>query len=323
MKKLILLFASVALVFTYLNAGTPSLTISKAATPVTIDGVSDSNDPWTGTWIDMTVLKTTNTTSDMTAKYEMMYDDSALYVIVQIDDPTPGDTSGSNTYERDCMEVFVGMDTNAPTADYKTGDYQFRQSWGAEYPWGFEVGAGSPAAADDATKADFVADGFTKTAQVDDASSYITEWALKWRTLNKNICDDKFNKNFIKFEIQAADNTTGSNGGRTQQNYWYDNSDNQWHNITLFGLVALESPVVDAALSVPCVSVHKTVGSVSNVYVLKNTLQGVNGNVNIYDITGRLVIKTVATNNMVDISSLNNGIFVVKSNTGTAKFVKK
>lgn len=51
----------------------------------------------------------------------------------------------------------------------------------------------------------------------------------------------------------------------------------------------------------------------------------VNENVTIYDINGRIVAseKGVENSTSVNISSLNNGIYIVKTNAGTAKFIKK
>ena len=120
------------------------------------------------------------------------------------------------------------------------------------------------------------------------------------------------------FEIQTADNTTGAAGGRTQQLFWQDNSDQQWQDTKTFSAVTLVQDEISTAIA----EVEAQLGS---VFVANDMLnfKNVEGAVNIYSISGALVKKDVIEmNGSIDISSLNSGIYIVKTELMTAKIIK-
>jgi len=324
MKKLILLFAGAALVIN-LNANRdPGMTMTKATKAVQVDGVVDGNDPWGITWIDLTYNKTANTTSAMTGKFQITYDDSCLYLVVDINDPTQGDTAAANTWERDCIEVFVGMDTNTyGSIKYKAGDFQFRNGWATEYPWRFEVGVGDPAPKTGARLADFKANSLNYTAQVDDPTEYITEWSLSWRTMLKDTVEWVGNE-FIGFDVQIADNTTNAASGRSQQTYWWNNEDQAWHNITLFGIVKLATPITWYVKPEPPGFKNVTLNKFSVVpqgklLVIKNASSN---RISIYNIAGQRIKQVNLTGNTVYVD-LDPGLYLVNDGSNTAKVVIK
>jgi hypothetical protein len=117
MKKILLLLTGVSVIGIACAQG--PITIKKASKAPKIDGVADSNDPWNAggvTWINMTQNKISNTTSDITAKFQITFDNNNLYLIAQSSGDKAMDTDAvaiPNSYERDCFEVFVKLDTTS------------------------------------------------------------------------------------------------------------------------------------------------------------------------------------------------------------------
>jgi hypothetical protein len=316
MKKTIFTLLALAIVASSVFAGYGApITIKRAAKPAKIDGVSDASDPWTSTWVKMTTAKTANTTTTMTAQFQLAYDNTNLYLICQQAGNLTEDTAASaiaNSYERDCFEVFVKLDTASENADfsYETdGTYQVRQVRASVFPDRFDF-AGK--------WKEYVGFGL-QIKQVDGATGFTQEWQMPWTMLSDSGKVDKWSKKDFKFEIQAADNTTGAAGGRTQQMYWQDGSDNQWHNTSTFSLVKL-TDAVDvkqvAALNNNVVTMNTLV---ADVLTLSTTVKSLS----IYNVTGQVVVDNLKNVNTVNLSNLSSGIYFVRTNNMTTKIVKR
>jgi len=299
MKKLFLLLAGVAVVGFIFAQG--PITIKRASKAAKIDGVADSNDPWNAggvTWINMTQNKGANTTSDITCKFQLTYDNSNLYLIAQSSGDKVMDTDAvaiPNSYERDCFEVFVKLDTTSGDAGtYIPGDFQFRQSRASIFPDRFDAGQ---------LIAGWQDNGNFKIAQTEGSGNYQQEWQMPWSLLaDSSGMDPEWDHIQIKFDIQNADNTTAAGNGRTQQLFWNSGSDEQWHNTTYFGLVTLQDKVVP--VSVPTVK-----ASAKNLYYNGIELKlSKAGNLVIYNVAGVKVasLKNVSSFNA---SSLTSGVF--------------
>jgi len=318
MKKLFLLLTgTVVAVSMSFGVGfdpkTPSLTIDQVAAgkTVVVDGVVDSKDAWATTWVTMTGNKSANTTSAITAKFQLTYSQKYLWLVAECDGDATVDTSTAttpNTWENDCFEVFVKVDTNSNWANkgkYMSGDYQFRDRRGTIWPDRADAPANFMKAAS----------GF-KVGQVDAGSTFVQEWQMPWDSLKKPIKTDtaKFLGNYIKFTVQAADNTTGKASGRTQQLFWQDNSDNQWDDSRTFSLVYMKTKVgVKAAPSVENVSLVSNV--VSKQLRLTKAASGV-----VVNISGQQV-ATLRNANTLDVSNLSSGVYFLKTNNASMKFI--
>jgi hypothetical protein len=314
MKKTIFTLLALAIVASSAFAGYGKpLTITKATKAPKIDGVSDASDPWTSTWVKMTTAKTANTTTTMTAQFQLTYDDANLYLICQQAGNLTLDTSAAacpNSYERDCFEVFVKMDTASENADfsYETdGTYQVRMGRASVFPdrfdfagkWKEYVGAG------------------LQIKQVDGATGFTQEWQMPWAMLDDSAKVTQWDHKQIKFEIQAADNTTGATGGRTQQMYWQDGSDNQWHNTSTFSLVVMATKV-----DVKNVAAINNNDFIVNSLVTDELRLKKSVDVRIFNIMGAEVanLKNV---NSVNMQNYASGIYLVRANNMTARIVKR
>jgi len=317
MKKLFLLLTgtvvavSLSVAQVNFNPKVPSLTIDQAAKAVTVDGVVDSKDPWGATWTSMSGNKSANTTSAITGKFQLGYNQKYLWLVAQCDGDASVDTLGTatpNAWENDCLEVFVKMDTNSNWANkgkYMQGDFQFRERRGATWPDRVDAPTTFQAAA-----------SAFKIGQVDAGSSFVQEWQMPWDSLLHHTSPDtmKFNGNYIKFTCQFADNTTGSASGRTQQLFWQDNSDNQWDDSRTFSLIYMKTKVgVKAAPSVENVSLVSNV--VSNQLRLTKAASGV-----VVNISGQQV-ATLRNANTLDVSNLSSGVYFLKTNNASLKFI--
>jgi hypothetical protein len=307
------------------DAQEPLLEILKvpAGAEPTIDGIMDDNDPWTEeAWIPMEIEVEGATTHDATSKFQILHNNELIFIIQQIEDNTPNNDPNDipNTYERDNIEIFFHMDAE-PTSD---GEYIPSDAITVQLRFQRD---GDGEAGLDATGAEVLAnlqadDNFEWMVNGDDAG-FIFEGAFPVATLN-NLGEGPFNGTDFLFEIKYADNTTGTGGtpaGRSQQLYWLNADDNKYHDTRLFALVTLS----ETEISVNGTSISQVEVGAGSIYVTNNMLmfRNVEGSVSIYNIAGSLVkTNVIERNGSIDISSLNSGVYFVKTEAMTVKFVK-
>jgi len=237
----IILAIIVFTVFTSLLFAQETLTIRPASQPPSPDGIINSSDPWEAeNWIDINKAVTSNSSDNMSAKFQLMYDESNLYFAVIVNDDNRF-TGNLTTYNNDCIEFFIAMDTTSgKEGTYKQGDRQIRMQAVADpsAPGGeAESGQGVPSS--------------SALTCVDNGTYYVQEWILPWEGLSENMFTEWDQKQF-KFDVGVA-NATGD-GERTQLMFWNDNSDEQWRNTNHFGLVTLIRPLntfADLAVDLP------------------------------------------------------------------------
>jgi hypothetical protein len=278
--------------------------IQVASKPVVADGIIDANDPWMADqWVVPAIGKTSNV-GDMSAKFQLLYDKTNIYFGIVVQD---GDrfTGNSTTYTNDCVEFFISMDTTA----YPTGTYhpdlstkQLRLQAVAD-----------PAATGGAIECGQTAPANGQYVCVDNGTNYVQEWVMPWAELSADM-DPAWDQQQFRFDVQVA-NATGD-GLRTQQMFWDNSSDDQWRNTTKMGVVALKVPLPNLPGGN---AVNNVKSSKSLIYVSDNQLRGVKGLVSIYDVTGKLVMKSLAQNGSVNVASLKQGIYIVNSNNSAAK----
>jgi hypothetical protein len=286
MKRMIFTLMATAAFFSFVKAAdTPKMTIAKAAAAPVIDGTIDDSDPWGTTWIELSLKNTGSTTTGMTGKFQILADQKNIYLAGQIVDATPNNDASviSNSYERDCQEVFFSMDTVTGTdGAYKTGSWQLRiQREAADEASLIDGNSGANTWAVTRMKD---SPNFKK-ASVSDASGWSWEMQLPIDTL---AAGSAFDGEFFRFDIAAADNTTGAASGRTQQIYYNNNTDNQWKDTRAMALVKLAEKIV--------VGVN-TVKTNAN-YKFDGTTFSTVGNFNVYDVTGKLVLKASNSANL-------------------------
>jgi hypothetical protein len=307
MKRMIFTLMATAALFSFAKAADEvKMTIAKAAAAPVIDGVADESDPWGSTWVDLGLANANNTTTGMTGKFQVLADQKNIYLVGQFVDATPNNDADAigNSYERDCQEIFFSMDTVTGDGAYKAGSWQLRiQREAADDASYIDGNSGANTWSVDRmeTSANF------KWAVSSDASGWSYEMQLPIDTL---AAGSAFDGEYLRFELAAADNTTGAASGRSQQIYYNNNTDNQWKDTRTMALVKLAEKIVSGVNTV------KTNAS----YKFDGTTFTAAGNFNVYDVTGKLVLKA---SNSANLSALKTGVYVVKGNNLSTKIVKR
>lgn len=290
------------------------MTLAKASKAPVVDGyLDDTDDPWAAL-TPMAVRNPAGTTTAMTASFNLLASDEAFYLAVKVEDATPNDdaTAIPNTYERDCTETFFSMDTvTAAAGAYITGCWQIRT-----LREGDALNDGN-SGANTWTIATLLADPMFACASASSATEYIQELVLPKGVLSDGM-DPAWDGKFVRFDVAAADNTTGVAGGRTEQRYWFGHDglgdDGGWNNTRAMGIVALPTGAVSSLNAVKASAFVK-----NNILNVKN----VNGVVNVYNVKGALVRKSVINGNgTIEVADLASGLYIVKSNGLSVKFVK-
>ena len=311
MKKIFTLILFVA-AFGILSNAQEKATIPFAAKAPVADGyMDDVDDPWGGEWIELTLTNAGSTTTAMSAQFQLMHDTDNLYLAVKVQDDTPNNdpVAFTDSYTRDCFEAFFAMDTTSTaTGAYAAGCWQLRTQ--REAAEGSYIDGNRGANTWDIAP---MTGGEGFEFGVENGAS---EWSAEM-VYPKAILTDgaAFDGEWIKFELAVADNT---GTGRTQQQYWNNNSDQQWQNTFTFAYVKL-APAGGG------VGVKDMAAVTGSAFVQNNVLKvrNVNGVVNVYDLRGAVVRSAVVNGTgSIDISDMKSGMYVVKGNNLSAKIVK-
>jgi hypothetical protein len=218
MKKVILIL--IFLCFTVILKAQNPLRIYPAYKTPTIDGYIDElGDPW-GTFIDLTVRNPNSTTTGLNGKFKILAGKDAFYIAIVVQDATPNNDAIliPNSYERDCSEIYISMDTvTEPNGAYKVGCWQIRTQREGETLCDGNSGANTWSIATLTSDPDFRVESETSLTE------YVQEMILPYDVLTAGIYPD-WDYRFILFDICINDNTTGATGGRTEHRYWYGNN---------------------------------------------------------------------------------------------------
>lgn len=153
---------------------------------------------------------------EATAQGKAMWDEEALYVLMEVKDPNL-DVAGGEVHTQDSVEVFIDEMNNKMTS-YDGDDKQYRVN--CENKASFN---GSTCTADSLTSA------VKKTED-----GYIVEVAIKWTSLQPEA------GKIIGFEMQIND---CKSGGRLGMVNWYDKTNTCWSTPASFGTAVLVDTV--------------------------------------------------------------------------------
>ena len=279
-----------------------SLTIYQGTPKV--DGLVDDNDPWTDNWISQDKMyQTDGANSTMSSKFQMLVDDSYIYVLVHISDATPnnGESSIPEAHFRDCAEFFFSMkSSDFATEAYVSGDHQIRIQRYSE--------------------SDAYVDGNTTQALKSNMIYAITNKDTSWTVevafpISDLVDGSNFDQNAFRFECAATDNFNGASDERSMR-YWVDNTNVQWKNTSVFGAVTISSE----AAAIEDVQI-----SSMSAYVCGEELKlnNINGLVQVYNVAGQLELeREICNSGSIGISTLEKGIYIVRSKSDVVKVIK-
>jgi len=307
------IFTLLFIVAAFVSAQGQTVIPSAAKAPIVDGYIDDVDDPW-GPFIDLTARNPAGTTTGMTAKSCLMAGTDAFYYAIVVQDATPNNdaTVLTDSYTRDCNEIFFSLDTVTEAAGaYKTGCWQLRTQREGETLNDGNSGANTWSIAS------LTGDAGFQCVSETSATEYVIEMILPYAVLEAGM-DPVWDHKFFRFENAVGDNTDGTAAGRTEQRYWKDiaTGDGGWNNTRVMTIYAM--PGVDVSVKSNN-AVKASAFVANNVLIVKN----VSGIVNIYDVKGTLVRKSVINGNgSIAISDLKSGVYIVKSNDFAQKFVK-
>ncbi len=179
--------------------------VGNYGTPI-IDGKID--ELWTKA-IEIKPLHTNNAAVKASATFKVLWDDNALYILAQVDDPNMTLEPGQ-VHEKDSIEVFLD-ENNDKSSSYGSDDLQFRVNYGNTQ----SLGNGDLSRFYTATKTD--------------EGSYIVEARVE---LQK----PAVNNAIYGMELQVNDGIGTSRAGTITV---FDTTDSAWSNPSVFGEIIL------------------------------------------------------------------------------------
>ncbi len=335
MKRILWIIIPFIFINNSTNAGlTPSLTITATTKNVIPDGVvnTDGSEPWSATWIPMNSSVSSNTTSGMKGKFQMVYNYSYLWLAVGVDNDIDIDTSSIDiplVTETDGVDVYLKMDTDSGNGRLQEGDYHFRMERAKQYPEGFN---------DFTFNGELEKDSSFTVGQTDSGTGYQQEWQFPWKLLVNGLKDSgQFNSMYLKFGIEVTDNTTGKARGVTQQVFWKNASINFANNTKLWSLILIgfcnvcyPQPDTTGIVIKNFVKTNCLIGPspVKDLLNIKTSNNRSSNQVLIYDLNGVLEmnINIVNGEGKIDVSQLSQGIYIVKlvnENSKVYKIIKE
>jgi len=304
MKKTLLTLLTVASCL-FANSTNKTLDAYKLSTAPKVDGVITD---WGSNWNDLANTDANSSTTGCTAQFQAGYTNDSLYIVIKVQDATAFTYDATvATYLRDCVEAFVHIDTTTIATGFTAGSTQFRMQRVQD---AYNPGDANGVAA--------------HVVSVDSPTGYTQEWAIAWTDIAaKESFEipaggiDALPIPYIRFDIKAADNTDGTT--RTQQIFWSTPSDNGYTTMADMGTLHLMG--VRSGVS-------KVEANSTKVYYSATkdglTVLDYIGDVSIYNVVGKLVLKTnvKSYNESINLSSLNKGVYLVSGTGLSSKFIK-
>lgn len=273
--------------------------------------LAPASDGFLDEWLDSDWIESTSERM----QFQILHDDNFIYVAARIEDSTPASSNTIlNTYDRDCLELYISMDTTVSTA-YKAGCWQIRFQRKAEkqslYVDGNSHRNTWSVAQLKAT------DNFVYGIQ-SEKTGWTTEVTLPYSTLSEKA---NFNKKFIRFAIRAVDNTTDTNNGPYLQSFWPNESNDLWQNPKGFAVIELAKKVekeIETGFRL-----NKNVESFAFVSEQKLFTKKLSGSANIYGLDGRRLMSFEISDSPTDVSGLKPGLYVLRLKEWSQKILVK
>jgi hypothetical protein len=314
-----------------------SMFISYAVVPVTLDGAADEefySEEQTTVIFDPRADSGSTGNEDLSAVFKVCFDATNLYVQANITDGVgewendandPWTTMDPNdSWQYDNSEIFFDLDTNGSFATaYDSTCVQLRINRGRD----------SLMTVSDNTHELPLIDPLRKVFWANDGDAgWIYEVAIPWTAIapagsNAEDISAYIGSGLIHgFDISFgdADKTGGVHAARSRQASWDVEpgySETTFNNRTQFGLICMGDcgPGATYYTNAGNISVHPN--PVTNLVTFEN-LEGATS-VKIMNITGQIVLTADLTNNTLNMSRFENGIYFIAIGTNVLKIIKQ
>ena len=210
------------------NTATPtykSASVLHADLAPVLDGAID------GIWgaapvydIQNVTLGTAVPAADLTARYKILWDDTNLYLLVDVTDDVRTNDSGTTWYADDTVEVFIDGDNSRGASYDGLNDFQLAVRWND----GTIVAGSNSAAAPTGAQASIA----------NSAAGYVMEMRLPLTQIGVNPAAGTH----FGLDVQVNDDDDG--GDRDTKMAWNSTNDDTWMSPNLFGEGVLSAAVV-------------------------------------------------------------------------------
>ncbi|MFA6923363.1 MAG: sugar-binding protein [Bacteroidales bacterium] len=280
------------------GATNPSFCSSVLA-PV-IDGIAEN------TWaqVESDTLKnimwgTVSSSADISATYKAVWDNTALYLLVNVKDDAFRNDSGTNTWDDDALEIFIDGNNDKTTGDYDANDHQYIIRWNdaTAYEYHNATTTLNPV-------------GFT-FSQGANTGGYLMELKITWIAIGVTPASGKL----IGFDMLADDDDDG--GAADASMSWFMQPTSS-HETSSFGTIELSGT---SCVETPTGIINEEMNNATMIYpnpfntffTLKISDATIlkNAEMKIYDVCGKEVKSVSISSNETTINrgELQNGIY--------------
>ena len=162
-------------------------------------------------------------TPDFYAQWKAMFDETNLYVLVEVNDNTLLNDSGAEWYKDDCVEMFIDGDNSSGSSYDGINDFQYGFRWDDD-----EIQLGNNSVSN--------TNGINHLLYATEVG-YNLEVSIPWSTIGVTPSAGSV----IGFDVAIDDDDNG--GDRECAIASIFTTDNAWHDPSVFGNVPLVSPV--------------------------------------------------------------------------------
>jgi len=277
-----------------INVGEDIPVISKTSVAPTIDGLVDASwDSYIPTAITKVIQGSVGSSSDLSAQWRALWDNSNLYVLIEVTDNTQENDS-PETYNDDAVEIYIDINNDKATS-YGANDFQYVFRWD-------DVGIYETTGK---STDDIVLE------QTTTSTGYIIEAKIPWATLSGSPAIGQS----LGFDVHVNDDDDG--GVRDAKISWAANTDDAWQNPSLFGTAILEGESTITSTYSKVVSSYKAAPNPFNEKTYITVNKALRGNITarVTDARGVVVqeITGIQSGEQIELgSNLESGVYLVQ-----------
>lgn len=294
-------------------AAAPNAVFCNLSQAPVIDGVSESS--WSSIntqTLSKVVLGTVSSSTDLSADYKAMWDNTALYLLVKVKDDMLRNESGTSTWDDDAIEIFIDGNNDKATS-YDANDHQYILRWNDANIYEYHNGT---------TTLNPSGVIFSQGANT---GGYLMEIKITWTAIGVIPAQGKL----IGLDIYSDDDDDG--GAADAGMSWFTSTPTSSNDPSVFGSIKLDNISCGGVTTGLMKEENKnliliypnpfntnfTLKILSEV-MIENTM------LEIYDLCGKEVKKIYINNNetIIEKDDLQNGLYFYRVNNNNKNIAK-
>lgn len=235
----------------------PSI-VGTSTVPVIDGNVDDVWDSVSGFDLSNLIAGNVSSTTDLSAEFKTMWDESYLYLLIDVTDDSKRNNS-TQLYDDDGSEIYLDINNNKPSTP-GADDRQFIIRWndtGLYEDW-----------ANNTSGLSFI--------QIDKTDGYRQEFRIKWSDLGLN---NPATGDFLGLDIQVNDDDNDGDATRDAKIAWAGVTDNTWQDPSLMRTMVLGSVTASGCSPPSLSSITNTEDEFcegNSITLIANALEGYN-----------------------------------------------